>query len=128
MRSTTAHVDKAFNLTGELVDNMNTTRGNVRLRWEEPPNPNGAIVSYMVIFERQEQDAVEEKRCITVQDYLNQSGYIVTNLNEGKYSFLVRANSLAGDGELSDLVYVIVPVSNYTLKPFSMGMKGTMVL
>ncbi|EDW13659.2 insulin-like receptor [Drosophila mojavensis] len=111
-----AHVDKAFNLTGDLVDNMNTTRGNVRLRWEEPQNPNGAIVSYMVIFERQEQDAVEEKRCITVQDYLNQSGYIVTNLNEGKYSFRIRANSLAGDGELTDPIYVIVPPpKSYTI-------------
>lgn len=110
----TANVDKAFNLTGELVDNLNTTRGNVRLRWEEPQHPNGAIVSYIVIFERQEQDAVEEKRCITVQDYLNQSGYIVTNLNEGKYSFRIRANSLAGDGDLTDLVYVTVPVNNWS--------------
>ncbi|XP_030565203.1 insulin-like receptor [Drosophila novamexicana] len=111
-----ANMDKAFNLTGELLGNLNTTRGNVRLRWEEPLDPNGAIVSYMIIYERQERDAVEEKRCITVQDYLNQSGYVVTNLNEGKYSFRIRANSLAGEGDLTDFVYVTVPPPG--LSPF----------
>lgn len=109
-------MDKAFNLTGELLGNLNTTRGNVRLRWEEPLDPNGAIVSYMIIYERQERDAVEEKRCITVQDYLNQSGYVVTNLNEGKYSFRIRANSLAGEGDLTDFVYVTVPVSSSAVR------------
>lgn len=104
------HVDKASNLTGNLLDtNLNTTRGSVRLNWDPPTDPNSAIVSFMIIYERQEPNAVPEKRCITVQDYRNQSGYIVTNLNEGKYSFRIQANSLAGEGELTDFVYVTVP-------------------
>ncbi|KAH8417209.1 hypothetical protein KR222_006357, partial [Zaprionus bogoriensis] len=109
-------VDKAIHLEAALDNTLNTTRGNVRLTWEPPESPNGAIISYLIEYERQEQDAVEEKRCITVQDYGNQSGYTVTNLKEGQYSFRVRVNSLAGEGNFTDPKYVLVP--DKPLSPF----------
>ncbi|XP_062122366.1 LOW QUALITY PROTEIN: insulin-like receptor [Drosophila sulfurigaster albostrigata] len=104
------NVDKAYNLTAELVGtNANTTRGSVKLSWKPPEDPNGAIVSYTIFYERQEQNAVEEKRCISGREYVNQSGYVVNNLSEGKYGFQIRANSLAGEGIRTDTFYVVVP-------------------
>lgn len=109
----TEHVDKPQNLTARLLESKaNNTRGSVELHWDPPKAPNGAVVSYMIIYERQEENAVKERKCITAQDYRNQSSFVVPNLNEGKYSFVIRANSLAGEGDLSNYEYVVVPVNN----------------
>lgn len=93
----------------ERVQNM--TRDSVRLTWDPPENPNGAAVAYTIIYERTEENSVKEMRCITVQEYRNQSGYVAHNLKEGSYSFTVRVSTLAGEGEISESVTGVVPVS-----------------
>ncbi|XP_030373756.1 insulin-like receptor [Scaptodrosophila lebanonensis] len=103
------NVDVARHLTLTL-EKTNTSRRFVRLHWEPPKQPNGAIVSYTIAHQLQEPDAVEEKKCITEADYQNlTNGYIVSNLNKGNYSFRLRANSLAGEGEYTERVFIYVP-------------------
>ncbi|XP_017847643.2 insulin-like receptor [Drosophila busckii] len=103
------NADVALNLTGNLVEGVNSTRGSVRLRWQPPTEPNGDVVSYTIFYELQEHNSYGEKRCFPVQDYKNQSEFIVANLAEGRYAFQVRANSLAGEGNLTEPIYVEVP-------------------
>ncbi|XP_068158008.1 insulin-like receptor [Drosophila tropicalis] len=103
------NADLVTNVTADL-ESANATRPGVRLRWLAPLNPNGAIVSYTIGYKLQMPDQQELMKCVTVQDYLNLTdGYVVKHLSEGNYSFHVRANSMAGDGIFSELVYVVVP-------------------
>jgi len=81
----------------------------VRLRWDPPVDPNGEIVTYEVAYKLQKPDQVEEKKCIPVADYNQTAGYPL-KLNEGLYSFRVRANSIAGYGEWTKLEYKEVEV------------------
>lgn len=106
----TEGVDKIENLRVALVQ-TNTTRSEVRLNWDPPANPNGDVVSYTISYKKSEQDAVEEKRCITEVNYRNLTNGYMMPLPTGNYSIRVRANSLAGDGVYSEIVYIDIPVS-----------------
>ncbi|XP_054726733.1 insulin-like receptor [Anastrepha obliqua] len=106
-------VDKVQNLRVDLVP-TNTTRSDVRVRWSPPENPNGDVVSYTISYKKSEQDAAEEKRCITEVFYRNLTNGYVMPLPTGNYSIRVRANSLAGDGVYSDVVYIDIPPEKWS--------------
>lgn len=103
-------VDKVEVPVSRLEKVQNTTRDSVRLTWDPPVNPNGAAVSYSILYSRVEDNSDVERKCITVQEYHNQSGYVFQNLKEGQYKFTVQVGTLAGDGEFSEYTYVNVPV------------------
>lgn len=103
-------VDKVQNLRVGLMQ-TNTSRSEVRINWDPPENPNGDVVSYTISYKKSEQDAVEEKRCITEVNYRNLTNGYTMPLPTGNYSIRVRANSLAGDGVYSEIVYIDIPVS-----------------
>lgn len=108
-----ADVDKVEILWKKL-ETTNTSRTNVRLFWTPPSNPNGAVVSYTILYEHQSPDAIEEKKCITEFDYAQDyksNGYIITGLQSGNYSIRIRTNTLAGEGLFSHKIYVEIPVS-----------------
>lgn len=106
-------VDKVDNLRVALVQ-TNTTRSEVRINWDPPPNPNGDVVSYTISYKKSEQDAVEEKRCITEVNYRNLTNGYRMQLPTGNYSIRVRANSLAGDGVYSEFVYIDIPPEKWS--------------
>lgn len=105
-------MDKVEAPVGRLERIQNSTRDSVRLTWDPPANPNGAAVSYSILYSRvdKEDNTDVERKCITAQEYLNQSGYVFTNLKEGRYRFTVQVGTLAGDGEFSEETFVTVPV------------------
>lgn len=103
-------VDKVKAPVGRLEKVQNTTRDSVRLTWDPPVNPNGAAVSYSILYKKIEDTTDVERKCITAQEYLNQSGYVFQNLKEGQYEFRVQVGTLAGDGEFSEYTIVNVPV------------------
>lgn len=94
----------------------NTSRSNIRLFWNPPKRPNGAVVSYTILYELQTQDTVEEKRCITEWDYIQldyqHNGYVLTGLISANYSIRIRTNTLAGEGMYSRTIFVYIPVIN----------------
>ncbi|XP_065354922.1 insulin-like receptor [Calliphora vicina] len=106
------NVDKAYNVSA-MIESTNSSRSNVRLTWKRPERPNGAVVSYTILYLLQSPDAVEEKRCITELDYVEmgyeQNGYVLTNLNPGNYSIRIITNTLAGEGQYSDTEFVYIP-------------------
>ncbi|XP_036322512.1 insulin-like receptor [Rhagoletis pomonella] len=106
-------VDKVQNLRVDLVP-TNSTRSDVRVRWDPPENPNGDVVSYTISYKKSEQDAVEEKRCITEVFYRNLTNGYIMPLPTGNYSIRVRANSLAGDGVYSEVVYIDIPPEKWS--------------
>lgn len=97
-----------------MVESTNSSRSNIRLTWKRPERPNGAVVSYTILYLLQSPDAVEEKRCITELDYVEmgyeQNGYVITNLNPGNYSIRISTNTLAGEGQYSETKFVYIPV------------------
>ncbi|XP_055857084.1 insulin-like receptor isoform X2 [Episyrphus balteatus] len=104
------NVDLARNVQVEL-EQSNTTRGNVRIKWDPPERPNSLVVSYTIIYVAVDsQDALIERRCITPLDNQNfTNSYVLTGLPTGNYSIIVQANSLAGEGLKSEPVYIYIP-------------------
>lgn len=95
------------------MESTNSSRSTIRLFWDPPTRPNGAVVSYTILYVPQAQDAVEEKRCITESDYIKnykKKGYPLNNLNSGNYTIRISTNTLAGEGQYSDSVYVFIKV------------------
>ncbi|XP_070072397.1 insulin-like receptor [Drosophila takahashii] len=120
--------DDVTNLVVEL-ENANNTESSVRLRWEPPVDPNGEIVTYEVAYKLQKPNQVEEKKCIPVAEYNQTAGYPL-KLNEGQYSFRVRANSIAGLGDFTDFEYreVEPPPSYAKYFILASGILGTAVI
>lgn len=106
-------VDKVVDLEVDLITNTNTTRTDIGIKWGEPHDPNGAVVSYTIAYLSSAPDSVEEKKCITDKVFHNATGgyiYILRALPSGNYSIRVQANSLAGEGLYSDPKYIVIPV------------------
>lgn len=114
MVSCIENVDRVEELRA-IRETTNSSRSNIRLFWERPVRPNGAVVSYTIFYLLKSQDAVEEKKCITESDYIElgyqQNGYVLTNLNPGNYTIRISTNTLAGEGQPSKLIYIDIPVS-----------------
>lgn len=89
----------------------------VKLNWPEPKDPNGLILSYTIIYKRVDLDNVKPtEQCVTRHMHTNLSGEIpFLQLSNGNYSVAVRATSLAGDGNLSEPLSIIIDVSDMRL-------------
>ncbi|KAH8357174.1 hypothetical protein KR084_006605 [Drosophila pseudotakahashii] len=128
---TTKKREEADNVTNLVVslENANNTESSVRLRWEPPVDPNGEIVTYEVAYKLQKPNQQEEKKCIPVADYNHTAGYPL-KLNEGLYTFRVRANSIAGFGLFTEIKYSEVepPPSYAMFFILASGILGTGVI
>ncbi|KAI8044805.1 hypothetical protein M5D96_000977 [Drosophila gunungcola] len=122
------HADDAADLNVSL-EPANNTESSVRIFWKPPADPNGEIVTYEVAYRLQKPDQVEEKKCIPVEDFNQTFGYPL-KLNEGKYSFRVRANSLAGYGLFTDPEYreVEAPLSYGKYFIWFSGLAGALMI
>lgn len=116
-------VDRVEELRAVLEMTNTSSRNNIRLYWDPPKHPNGAVVSYTIVYELQTQDTVEEKRCITESDYIQldyqHNGYVLTGLISANYSIRIRTNTLAGEGLYSRTIYVYIPVIISSLRDIS---------
>ncbi|XP_017119663.1 insulin-like receptor [Drosophila elegans] len=122
------HADDAADLIVSL-EPANNTESSVRIFWKPPADPNGEIVTYEVAYRLQKPDQVEEKKCIPVESFNQTFGYPL-KLNEGKYSFRVRANSLAGYGLFTDPEYreVEAPLSYGKYFIWFSGLAGALLI
>ncbi|EEB18223.1 Insulin receptor precursor, putative [Pediculus humanus corporis] len=91
----------------------NGTVEETNLRWEEPPNPNGLILSYQIEYRRVDNDKYKSVvECIVREKFLEQKKeYVLKHLPPGNYSVRVLASSLAGDGPYSS------PLTFYIRQP-----------
>ncbi|XP_054277589.1 insulin-like peptide receptor isoform X2 [Macrosteles quadrilineatus] len=98
--------DNVKQLTVIVLEESNHT-GDVLLKWDEPPNPNGLIVTYQIEYRRIDIENYKPTvECITRLQFHNMSkSYILKNLGPGNYSVKVRATSLAGNGNYTESAY-----------------------
>ncbi|XP_053999330.1 insulin-like receptor [Hylaeus anthracinus] len=115
----TLPLDTADNIPSNTFE-MSTSRENnslttmVTLQWEEPPQPNGLIVTYHIEYKRVDiQNYKPTVICITRRDF-TQAGksYILKGLQAGNYSVKVRATSLAGNGAFTEVKYFYIEEHN----------------
>uniref|UniRef100_UPI00358F290F insulin receptor-like isoform X2 n=1 Tax=Myxine glutinosa TaxID=7769 RepID=UPI00358F290F len=85
--------------------NVTVSEDNVvYLQWFEPPQPNGLITIYEILYQR--NNDAEQQQCVSWIKYRNhKKGYIFHNLLPGNYTAHVRATSLAGNGSWTEPVY-----------------------
>lgn len=116
-------------LNVEKYISSNDMLGGVKLSWPTPKNPNGIIVSYTIRYQRVDiEHAKYMDICITYNLYKEMSGsYIIKSLQNGNYSFMVMATSLAGPGAWSSPVYLFIDESTITVG-FVLGMLALILL
>ncbi|CAB3240968.1 unnamed protein product [Arctia plantaginis] len=105
-------VDVVSNLRAEVVVS-NKTLGEVNVTWKPPENPNGFVVAYTVHYSRIEDNGqnsdVGLQSCLTAADYeANGRSYTLRSLAPGNYSVEVTPITVAGAGNVSTVVPLIV--------------------
>ncbi|CAG2100850.1 unnamed protein product, partial [Medioppia subpectinata] len=87
----------------------NTESQLIHLKWDQPTAPNGYIVSYHIEYKKvSSESAYTIPVCITRDQYLRLSGYVLQDLSPGNYSFRLRAHSLASWSNWTKPVYFFV--------------------
>ncbi|XP_043588860.1 insulin-like peptide receptor isoform X2 [Bombus pyrosoma] len=86
----------------------------VEVFWDPVEDPNSFTVSYAIEYTNLNvENARKSTECIPrtgQKDTMN--SYLIENLNPGRYSLRMKSTSLAGDGNLSDVVYFSVGLSS----------------
>nr|CDI30232.1 Insulin Receptor [Blattella germanica] len=92
-----------------VVEVLNESR-IVKLKWEEPAQPNGIIVSYQIGYKRVgNADYTPTVECITRTQFIQGSqSYTLNKLQPGDYSLRLRATSLAGVGDYTAVRYFFI--------------------
>ncbi|NP_001291521.1 insulin-like peptide receptor [Solenopsis invicta] len=105
-----------FTLTKSGENNSLTI---ITLSWDEPPQPNGLIVTYQIEYKRIDiQNIQATVVCITRRDFVKLGNrYTLKELPAGNYSIKVRATSLAGNGAYTEVKYFSIEESD-TLSEF----------
>lgn len=100
-------------MTVDKLLNSNNSLGSVKIGWDVPEKPNGIIVSYTIRYQRVDlEHSKGQDICITYRMFQNMSGeYHLRHLENGNYSFIVMATSLAGPGKWSAPEYFFIDVS-----------------
>lgn len=107
-----------------IADNIQTPKvyigsNFVNIRWLEPVDPNGVIVTYHVEYgrvDKENQKMIDD--CITRKEHQKAKyEYKIHRLPPGNYSIRVKAQSLAGDGSYTDRTYfyIAMPGSSSTI-------------
>ncbi|XP_023210808.1 insulin-like peptide receptor isoform X2 [Centruroides sculpturatus] len=92
------------------VKTENATSGSIYIKWEEPKDPNGLIVSYSIEYKRMNVENYKpEAICITQLQYRQLNGSILNELHPGNYSLRLRATSLADNGNWTLPIYFQIP-------------------
>ncbi|CAJ0942933.1 unnamed protein product, partial [Mesorhabditis belari] len=108
-----------------LVEVINGTTNDVKVKWDEPVDPNGLILGYRIRLENQLQNAHAFDQCMNRSQY-NESGggWLFPGLPDGTYKIEIRTVSLAGVSQPSSpkaMVEVSAP-SWFTWKRLLIGL------
>ncbi|XP_058788861.1 insulin-like receptor [Phymastichus coffea] len=120
----TIRMDNADDIDSETfivkTQSGNDSTTTVTLYWQEPPLPNGAIVTYHIEYRRVETASLKIfPVCITGDQFREQgNSHTLTNLLPGNYSVRVRATSFAGNGGYTVLKTFLIPESNLSMPPW----------
>ncbi|XP_011696536.1 PREDICTED: insulin-like receptor [Wasmannia auropunctata] len=110
----TLSMDIADNIPADTFQLKTSGENNslpiVTLSWDEPPQPNGLIVTYQIEYKRIDIKNIQATVvCITRRDFANMgNSYVLKNLPAGNYSVKVRATSLAGNGAYTEVKYFYI--------------------
>ncbi|KAM8860721.1 insulin-like growth factor 1a receptor [Synchiropus picturatus] len=106
--SRTRPAEKADDIPGKVTyERSEKVQGTVDLHWQEPEAPNGLILMYEI--ELRLGSELEERKCVSRQNYREHKGAQLTNLASGNYSVRICATSLAGNGSWTEAMYFYVP-------------------
>ncbi|KAL4228229.1 hypothetical protein ACF0H5_013662 [Mactra antiquata] len=101
-------------VTWELHHNKTNA---VHIKWEDPPNPNGLILTYDIEYRNPNIQFVKPIIiCITYKVYKDSgmNGYVLDKLEAGSYLFRIRVTSLAGNGSWTEEMKFEVPEQEMT--------------
>ncbi|XP_025076692.1 putative molluscan insulin-related peptide(s) receptor [Pomacea canaliculata] len=108
----TKPLENADNINASSVEvhqSVNSS-GEVMIKWAPPPRPNGLIIKYYLQYRSaNREDVMFRKVCVSQRKYHEHSGYRLTNMESGNYTFQLAAVSLAGNGSYTPLMYFYVP-------------------
>ncbi|KAF7492360.1 Insulin receptor [Sarcoptes scabiei] len=102
-----------------FIDNstINNKFKFVHITWQEPPSPNGFIISYQIEYKRITEDhskSIVAPSCFTRDQYeRNDYGYTL-ELAAGNYSIRLRARSLANYGNWTREFIIYIEDSEYS--------------
>ncbi|CAB3378566.1 Hypothetical predicted protein [Cloeon dipterum] len=98
--------------------NNTTVEPLVRVRWDEPVDPNGLVVTYTLEYRRVDVDPPGKsfQECISRQEFRQAGGsYVIgeapRNLQPGNYSLRISASTMVGQGEYSSFKYFVIEKS-----------------
>ncbi|XP_034171540.2 insulin-like receptor-like isoform X1 [Osmia lignaria lignaria] len=96
------------------ISGENNSLTMVTLQWDEPPQPNGLIITYQIEYKRVDiQNYKPTVVCITRRDFTKAGNlYVLKELPSGNYSVKVRATSLAGYGDYTQVKYFYIDERN----------------
>lgn len=96
------------------ISGENNSLTMVTLQWDEPPQPNGLIITYQIEYKRVDiQNYKPTVVCITRRDFTKAgNSYVLKELPAGNYSVKVRATSLAGNGAYTHVKYFYIEERN----------------
>nr|CAD7199357.1 unnamed protein product [Timema douglasi] len=87
-----------------------TQATEVKLKWMEPPTPNGIIVTYHIMYTPVDNgDMKPQIECIPASEFQkSHKEYLLKRVAPGNYSIQVRATSLAGHGQYTPKRYIYI--------------------
>ncbi|XP_074599989.1 insulin receptor-like isoform X2 [Brevipalpus obovatus] len=95
-----------------IVTMLNTSSSSnlVKVKWDEPLDPNGQILAYHLEYKQYDASQRDNvHKCITRKEFIANGGVRLGNLNPGTYQIRVRAVSLAGKGNFTRYYQFDVP-------------------
>ncbi|CAJ0581229.1 unnamed protein product, partial [Mesorhabditis spiculigera] len=121
----------------DIVDNktigvtlLNGTTNDIKIQWDEPEDPNGAILGYKLRIVDVDTPSQVFDRCINRTFYNTTGGMIFKNLPDGTYEILIQTVTLEGPSALSkylEKVTVSAP-SWFTIQRILIGLLSLIVL
>ncbi|XP_052240273.1 insulin-like peptide receptor isoform X2 [Dreissena polymorpha] len=105
--------EESDSLNSSLVNTTMVANNSnaVHIKWQDPVNPNGLIVTYEIEYKKSNIQHVKPNTiCITYKVYRDQyqRGYTLDKLDSGNYTFRIRATSLAGNGSWTEYMFFTI--------------------
>lgn len=86
----------------------NKTQHAARISWTPPNEPNGLVLNYIIIQTNNDDPQTPELICISLLGRENVSSQIIDNMKPGNYSFQIAAVTLAGQGNFTNAMFLVI--------------------
>jgi len=97
------------------MEESHNSTDSMKIKWEEPKNPNGLIVKYIIEYQRVDPNngLAPKTECIRRKDYIENNGSaIIRGLLPGNYSIRIQAVSLSKQDRFTNYTYYIIQKPN----------------